>query len=283
MDFMPSVPLINKAAKGGYAIPSFCVWNAETMKVVLQVASDCKAPVMLMNGPGEFGLLSPAEMAATARAIAAPFDVPAALHLDHGDSVELVEACLAANYTSVMLDYSTKPFEENTSALERVVCLAKEKGATVEGEIGAVGRVDDISGEGGKTSTLTDPHEAHAFVKRTGIDMVAVAIGNAHGNYPTRPQLDFELLATLRDMVAIPLVLHGGSGTPAEDLKKAINLGIAKINVASELVRAVRDTLMNHWGANEMMWAPLAFADAMKAMAPIVEKWIRQTGAAGQA
>jgi len=282
MEFISAADLLRRAAKGGYAIPSFCVWNAETMKVVLQVASDCRSPVMLMNGPAEFDLLSPAQMAATARAIAAPFDVPAALHLDHGDSIEQVESCLAANYTSVMLDYSTKSFEENASALERVVSLAKVKGATVEGEIGAVGRVDDVTGEGLKSSSLTDPDEAKTYVDRTGIDMVAVSIGNAHGNYPTRPRLDFDLLARLRDLLAIPIVLHGGSGTPAEDLKKAINLGIAKINIASELVRAVRDTLMDHWGANEMMWAPLAFADAMKAMAPVVEKWIHQTGAAGQ-
>ena len=283
MNFCPALDLVAKAREGGFAIPSFCVWNAETIDAVMSVAADCRAPVILMNGPAEFGLLSPGKMAAAARAIAQDYEIQAALHLDHGDSMKCVESCLAAGYTSVMLDYSTKLFEENVAALARVVSLAHAKGVTVEGEIGAVGRVDEVTGEGTGEASLTDPNEARTLVERTGIDMVAIAIGNAHGNYPTRPKLDFELLATLREAVSTPLVLHGGSGTPEEDLERAIGLGIAKVNVASELVRAVRECILERWGTPEVMWLPMVLAEATQALAPIVERWIRKTGAAGKA
>ena len=282
MNFLPASELVRDAAKNGYAVPSFCVWNAETMDIVLSVASDCGAPVILMNGPGEFGLLAPAKMAAIARTVAAGYDVTAALHLDHGDSLPLVEECLAAGYTSVMLDFSTRPFAENVAALCRVVELARPKGVSVEGEIGAVGAIDEVTGEGTSASSLTYPEEAKAYLQDTGVDMLAVAIGNAHGNYPTRPHLDFELLASLQEVTDVPLVLHGGSGTPEEDLRKAVSLGIGKINVASELVRVVRERLLQRWGANELLWTPRALADATEAMAPVVERWIRRTGAAGK-
>jgi len=282
MEFLPASQLVQKAAQEGYAVPSFCIWNAETAETVLRVASDCRAPVLLMIGPDEFGLLTPDQMAAVARTVAARYDVPAGLHLDHGDSLSLVEQCLAAGYTSVMLDFSTRLFAENVAALRRVVELARPTGASVEGEIGAVGEIDEITGEGSSFSSLTDPDEAKTYVQQTGVDMLAVAIGNAHGNYPTRPHLDFELLATLHEAVDVPLVLHGGSGTPEEDLRKAISLGIAKVNVASELVRVVRQTLLERWEAGEMLWTPQALIAAIDAMAAVVEKWIRRTGAAGK-
>ena len=284
MKFIPSIDLIRPAFAGGYAIPSFTVWNAESMAGVLRVASDCRAPVMLMNGPGEFGLLPPSRMGDVARAVAKEFKVKAALHLDHGDSLDCVTQCVNAGYTSVMLDFSTRPVAENIAAMRQVVQQAHPKGITVEGEIGAVGRVDDVTGEGAlKASALTSPDEAKAFVSETGIDMVAVSIGNAHGNYTVLPKFEFELLKRLRTVTAIPLVLHGGSGTPAEDIRRSIELGVAKINVASELVRAVRETLLDRWKATQALWVPMAMADAAKAMEPVVEKWIRLCRADGKA
>ena len=275
--------LLRDACARGYAVPSICAWNAEAMDTVLRVASDCRAPVILMNGPGEFGLLRPAAMADTARAIAARYGVPAALHLDHGNSMAMVEDCLAAGYTSVMLDYSTKPFAENAAALRKVVELAKPRGVTVEGEVGAVGRVDEVTGEGKGHTALTDPGEARAYVEATGVDALAVSFGNLHGNYTAPPKFRFDLLASIRDAVGIPLVLHGGSGTPPEDLAKAISLGIAKVNVASELNRAVRETLLRRWTAGEKLWVPWALAEAMTVLAPLVEKWFHLTGATGKA
>ena len=127
MRLLPMHELLQPAWQGQYAVPSFCAWNAEVTETILQVATDLKAPVILMSGPGEFPLNPPDTLALITRAIAAKYNVPAALHLDHGDSPELVDVCLKAGYTSVMLDYSTRPFEENAAALRAVV--AKERPA----------------------------------------------------------------------------------------------------------------------------------------------------------
>jgi tagatose 1,6-diphosphate aldolase GatY/KbaY len=281
--FIPLSDLLTQASREGYAVPSFCVWNAETIETVLRTASELRAVVILMNGPGEFPLLGPHEVGAVANAVAERFAVPAALHLDHGNSLLQVEECQAAGYTSVMLDYSTRPFAENVEALSRVVEMAHPLGVTVEGELGVVGRVDQISAEGGDESALTDPAMAAAFVQQTGIDALAVAIGNAHGHYPRLPRLDFERLAALHEAVRIPLVLHGGTGTPVADLRHAISLGIAKVNVASELVTAIRQSLMEQWGSGENLWVPAAQRVAMQAMAKVVAKWIHMTGSAGRA
>lgn len=283
MEFVPMSVLQKEALAGGYGVPAFCVWNAETIDAVLRTAQALKAPVILMNGPGEFGLLPPAQMAVIAHALAGRYNVRAALHLDHGSSQEMVDACLEAGYTSVMLDYSLRPYQENAEALRQVVAKAHPRGATVEGELGTLGQVDDITVEGGKKITLTDPGVAAQFVAATGIDTLAVSIGNAHGIYTVLPQFDFERLAKIHAAVPIPLVLHGGSGTPPADLKRAISLGIAKINVATELVTAQRNSLLSQWGEKKNLWMPMAQAVAVEAMIPVVEKWLRLTGAAGRA
>lgn len=283
MKFVPMLDLLNRAASEGYAVPGFCAWNAESMEAVLRTASKVKAPVILMSGLGEFSLLSPRDLAAVANALAERFEVPAALHLDHGDSLAQVEACLAAGYTSVMLDYSTRPFAENADAMRRVVKMAHPLGITVEGELGVVGRVDQTTVEGRANSALTDPADAAAFVAQTGIDVLAVSIGNAHGQYTQLPRLDFERLAKLHATVRVPLVLHGGSGTPEVDLRRAISLGMAKVNVATELTTAVRESLLQQWDSGENLWTPMAQAVAMQAMAEVAERWFHLTGAAGRA
>ncbi len=283
MKFVPMLQLLQRAVSEGYGVPSFCVWNAESIEVVLRVAAELKAPVILMNGPGEFDLLAPRDLGAVAHALAERFGVTAALHLDHGNSIVMVEDCLAAKYTSVMLDYSTRPWQENVDALRRAVALAHPQGVTVEGELGVVGQADEVSVEGGKQSALTDPDLAADFVEKTGIDALAVSIGNAHGRYTKLPQFDFERLAKLKEATRIPLVLHGGSGTPEADLRRAISLGIAKVNVATEAITALRQSLLEQWGAGKNLWVPMAQAVAMEAMAKVVEKWFHLTMAAGRA
>ncbi|NQU74680.1 MAG: class II fructose-bisphosphate aldolase [Planctomycetes bacterium] len=280
---LPMSQLLDKAAQGGYAVPSFCVWNAETILTVLRVAEKLKAPVILMNGYDEFKLLPPAEINQIVLALAKQFTVPFALHLDHGRSLEAVRQCLDAGYTSVMLDFSARPFAENAEALRQVVEMARPLGVTVEGELGHVGKADNVTTEGGATSTLTEPGEAASFVDQTGVDALAVSIGNAHGEYTQLPKLDFHRLEEIRSAVSVPLVLHGGSGTPAEDLQRVISIGIAKVNVATELITTVRRSLMAQWSEGENNWTPRAMAKAMTEMAPVVEKWICRTGAAGKA
>jgi ketose-bisphosphate aldolase len=283
MKFVPALELVRKAARGGYAVPSFCVWNAETMRSVLQVATEMRAPVMLMSGPGEFPVLPPLPHARVARAVAEDFNVPAALHLDHGNSIDQAAECLRAGFTSIMLDFSARPYAENADALRRVVEMSRAAGATVEGEIGAVGRADDIVVEGAKTSTLTDPDEARRYAGETGVDLLAISIGNAHGIYTRLPRFDFERLETIHRAVKVPLVLHGGSGTSEEDIRRAISLGIAKVNVASELCKSLKDHLTRQWSGGRPRWVPEVLAEALPAHAEVVRKWIRVTGAEGRA
>ena len=283
MLLVPMLDLLRRAAANGYAVPSFCVWNAETAIAVLGVAADLRAPIILMNGPGEFSLLAPADLAAIVRGVSGRFEVSAALHLDHSDTIEQVEECLRAGYTSVMLDFSARPYAENVAAMRQAVALARPHGVTVEGELGHVGQADTITTEGNGDSTLTDPTEADRFVQETGVDALAISIGNAHGNYPKLPALDFQRLAEIQSATSVPLVLHGGSGTPEKDLQRAVSLGIAKVNVATELINTVRGSLLAQWQGGRNLWIPTAQTEAMAAMVPIVEKWIRCTGAAGRA
>jgi fructose/tagatose bisphosphate aldolase len=140
MGFVAMSELTGPAFRDGYAVPSFCAWNADVMEMVLRTADRLRAPVILMQGPGEFPVMCSASMAAVAVALKRRYEVPACLHLDHGDSIRMVRDCIEAGYTSVMLDYSLRPFNENVEALKEVVGIAHAKGITVEGEIGRVGK-----------------------------------------------------------------------------------------------------------------------------------------------
>ncbi len=283
MPFTPMAELLLAARDGGYAVPAFCVWNAETAEMVLQVTARMQAPVILLHGPGEASLFPFATMSRIVQLFLRDHHLPVAICLDHGGDMAQVADALDAGYSAVMLDYSARPYAENAAALRDVVALARPRGVTVEGEIGHVGRVDKVVTEGVHESTLTDPAEAAAYVAETGIDALAVSIGNGHGLYTKLPRLDFDRLAEIAKTVTVPLVLHGGSGTPDADLKRAIGLGITKVNVASDLIAAVRNSLMRQWSEERNLWAPMAMREAVLAMAPVVEGWLIRTGAAGRA
>jgi ketose-bisphosphate aldolase len=278
----PSLKLAKQAMEHGYAVPAFCAWNAESMAAILAIASRMQAPVILMQGPLEFPVLNPSEMAAVAAQLAKCHCAVAALHLDHGNSMQLVETCIESGYTSVMLDYSTRPFEENIAALREVVSKAHPLGISVEGEIGTIGKEGASTREDTTQSVLTDPEQAQDYVRRTGVDMLAVSIGNKHGFYQGEPNLNFDLLSRIRSTVSVPLVLHGGTGIPEADIKKAISLGIAKINVASELIHAFRKSLMAQWTAERNLWLSLACAEAKQELEGIIVKWITTCAAEGK-
>lgn len=282
MPLLPMSEILDRAYAEGYGVPAFDTWNAETTAAILGLAQDLQAPVILMHAGPDYGILSPRMLADMTRLFMGYYKVPAALHLDHGRSLEQVQDCLDAGYTSVMLDYSAKPFQENAAALRETVARAHPLGVTVEAEIGHVGRAG-ASHESSGASTLTDAQEAADFVAQTGVDALAVSIGNAHGHYTALPQFDFERLAQIRDAVNLPLVLHGGSGTPDDELRRAISLGITKVNVVTELVTAVRQSLLDQWGESRNKHIPFAYTEATQAMLPVAEKWFRVCGAVGKA
>ncbi|MEX2680696.1 MAG: ketose-bisphosphate aldolase [Candidatus Sigynarchaeota archaeon] len=283
--FKRASELIKKAEKNGYAIPAFCAWNAEIIDTVLKTAADVHSPVIVMSGPGEFSLLSPTSMGTIARALVSRYDVQAALHYDHGDSITVLKECLDAGFTSVMLDLSAKPYMENVKGMKEVARIIKRSAfsATIEGELGAVGNVDDNTKEGSALTELTDPRTAKDYVEQTGVDMLAVSIGNKHGIYTALPKFDFKRLEAIHEAVPVPLVLHGGSTTPEADIKRCIDLGIRKINVASELVACVRESLKKQWAEGRNPWLPRALAEATSGIPEILRRWMKMAGSEGMA
>ena len=203
------------------------------------------APVILQTTPSTLKYAPTSLYFAMAKAVAEKASVPVVIHLDHGNSFELCQKAAKDGYTSLMIDGSKLPLDENIQLTKKVVEMAKTYRVcpSVEAELGKLGgKEDDVEVKNGE-DTCTDPMEAVRFVEETGIDSLAVAIGTAHGFYKGTPKLEFERLAEIRNNVSVPLVLHGSSGVPDEDVMKAISLGICKVNYATELRVAYSDAV----------------------------------------
>ena len=234
--YTTSKEMILKAREGGYAVPAFNAENMEMVQAIVSAAEEMRSPVMIQTTPSTVKYITREMAYAMVKAEADRASVPVALHLDHCENYDDLVAALKVGYSSVMIDASKLPYEENVALTSRVVEAAKVYGVTVEAELGTVGGTED-----GRSAELiyTDPDEALDFATRTGVDIFAVAIGTSHGFYKGEPKLNFELLATLRKIIAVPLVLHGGSGVPDEMIRRTIELGISKVNFATELRAAM--------------------------------------------
>lgn len=230
MPFVTAGEMLKKAQEGGYAVGAFNAENMEMVQAILAAAETENAPVMIQTTPGTLKYAGPKCFAGLVSRLARDAKVPAALHLDHGNSYELAEECAREGYTSLMIDGSKLPFEENIALTRRVVAMAC--GLPVEAELGTVGGKED--GMEAKPQ-YTDPDEAAEFVRRTGISSFAVAIGTAHGVYKGEPKLDLDRLSAVRAKVEIPLVLHGTSGVPEDQVRECIRRGICKVNYATDL------------------------------------------------
>lgn len=242
--FVTSKDIITKAQQGGYAVPAFNAENMEMAQAIVAAAEEAHSPVLIQTTAPTVKYFVPTMTHAIVRELAERASVPVALHLDHCSSFDDVMVAIKAGYTSVMFDGSKLPFEENLRITRQVVETARPMGITVEAELGCVGgKEDNVSAD----AIYTDVDEAREFVERTDVDLLAVAIGTAHGFYKGEPKLDFERIAAIRDAVSAPLVLHGGSGVPEASVKRAISLGMAKVNFATELraaaTVAVREVL----------------------------------------
>lgn len=245
MPLVRSKELLLDAQKNHYAIGAFNVENMEMMQAVIAAAEAENTPVILQTTPSTLKYADTSLYCAMAKAIAENTFVPVAIHLDHGSSAELCEKAAKDGYTSLMIDGSKLPLEQNIGLTKKVVEMAKTYSVcpSIEAELGKLGgKEDDVEVKEGEDS-CTDPKEAIQFVEKTGIDSLAVAIGTAHGFYKGTPKLEFERLAQIRDNVDVPLVLHGSSGISDEDVIKAISLGICKVNFATELRVAYSDAV----------------------------------------
>jgi ketose-bisphosphate aldolase len=281
-DFTTLKEMLAKARQEQYAVGGFNFCNAETAQVVFSESVKLRSPAMLIAAAAEVRLCGMENTVRIVRLVAETVPVPVCLHLDHTDDVETVCRAVDAGFSSVMIDGSRFSFEKNIEMTQAVVKYAHNKGVSVEGELGALGENKDAQHEGTAPQSLTDPNKAREFVERTGIDALAVSIGNAHGLYAKRPELDFELLKTIRDQVDIPLVLHGGSGTPLDHLQTAISRGICKVTVAAEIGKVFTDSYIETMTAGGTWWV-IALQKAKDAIAPVIEKWIRNLGSEGKA
>ncbi|MGL6193745.1 MAG: class II fructose-bisphosphate aldolase, partial [Thermoguttaceae bacterium] len=261
--------MLGKARTEKYAVGGFNFCNAETAKIIFAQAVKLRSPAMLIAAASEAELCGIEDTVKIVKMLANEIDVPVCLHLDHTDDPKTVCRAVDAGFSSVMIDGSHFSFEKNIEMTREVVKYAHSKGVSVEGELGAIGANKDAQHEGVGPQSLTDPAMAEEFVAKTGIDALAVSIGNAHGMYAKRPELDFELLEIIRNRLEIPLVLHGGSGTPTDQLHKAISLGICKVNVASEIGKAFTDSFVETMTAGGTWWV-FALQKAIKEIGPVV-------------
>ena len=241
------MPLVNmqemllSARKAKHAVGAFNVANYETALAVFKAAEAEKEPVIVQLYMRLFDTGKARDLAPTLRGLAERAAVPVALHLDHGSTEKQAADALAWGYTSVMFDGSRLPFDENAARTKAVADAAHAAGATCEGEIGHVAMGDETA--------LTEPDEAAAFAKASGVDALAVSIGTAHGDYKAEPKLDIPRCAAIAEALpGVPLVLHGGSGTPLADVRRAIESGIAKVNIATEFLDTYIKTTLKVFG-----------------------------------
>lgn len=242
-------------------------YNVETLHGVLGAAAELNEPLILQLTKSSIDYMGLESAVALGRAGLKEFGVEGWIHLDHGPSVELAQACLDAGFDSVMIDGSELPFEQNVKITREVVKRAASYGAHVEAELGYVAKLGQSHAQQG----FTQPQEAKTFVEETGIDALAVAVGTAHGFYKEEPKLQLDLLSEIAAITQASLVLHGGSGVPASQLQEAINRGICKVNLATEIKNIFMKTLQDVLHNNQEIDLRVVFPQATRKITDLVK------------
>ena len=270
------------AQRGGYAVGAFNVENMEMVRAVITASEQLAAPVILQTTPGTLRYETPSMFVAMAKAAAEASPARIAMHLDHGDSFELVREAVKAGYTSIMIDGSRLSFEENIILSSRTAEYCHSAGIPVEAELGKVGgKEDDLESNG--DASFTNPEEAALFAARTGVDSLAIGIGTSHGIYKGEPHVDLDVLRRVRAAVDIPLVMHGTSGVPDETVARAVTLGICKVNYATDLRIAYSNAVKSFLRNDPDTFDPKKYSAAGRdAVIEVVRKRIRNLGSAGK-
>lgn len=249
--------MLKVAQENKFAVPAFNAGTGQLLSAMMESAEEKQAPVIMAIHPDELSFLKDSFVASVVYE-ANHSKVPVVLHLDHGATYEQIIHAIQLGFTSVMIDGSHLSFEENIALTKKVVEVAHSVNVSVEGELGTIGTTGD-SIEGGSTEIIyTDPKAAKEFVERTGVDSLAIAIGTAHGIYPKgfTPELKLDVLEEIREIVSIPLVLHGGSSNPDAEIAKSVKLGISKINISSDIKIAFMEAVKKYLDENGMEREP---------------------------
>ncbi len=297
MNLVPGRELLAVARRDGRAVGAFNFSNLEFLQAIAEAAEETRSPAFVATSEGAIRYAGLGSLVALARSVANTTGVPLCLHLDHGKDLDLIRACIESGYTSVMIDASDLPFDENVRKTASVVKMARPRGVSVEAELGRlVGAEDNVSVRE-RDAVLVDPDQAARFVELTGIDSLAPAVGTAHGafKYKGTARLDFDRLARVRDRSGLPLVLHGASsvpapvlarclaagmqvsgarGVPEDQLRTAIGLGVCKVNVDTDLRLLFTAVLLEHLRAHPADFDPRQYLgparDAVRQL--VVEK-----------
>lgn len=283
MPLVTTNEMLKKAQEGHYAVGAFNVENMEMVMAVLKAAEEMNSPVIMQTTPSTVKYAGLDYYLAMVRAAAERTTVPVAMHLDHGNSFDLAMQALRTGYTSIMIDGSHESFEDNIALTRRVTDACAPSGISVEAELGKVGgKEDDLVAD--HDSPYTDPQQAKEFAERTNVTSLAVAIGTAHGFYKGTPKLDFERLSAIREVVSIPLVLHGASGVPDNAVRESIKRGICKVNFATELRVAFSNGVKKYLAENPDAFDPKKYsAVGMEYVTELVKEKISVCGSEGQA
>ncbi|MFC8799703.1 ketose-bisphosphate aldolase [Promicromonospora sp. NPDC057138] len=277
--------LLDVANANSFAVPAFNISDWAMFTGIMDVSEELQAPVIIAIHPDEVSHVT-TDLIQAIRSRAHRSPVPVVIHWDHGGTYEQMLVAIQAGFTSVMIDASLLPFEENVALTKKVVDAAHVVGVSVEGELGTIGANDSYGEAGAAEITYTDPADALRFVRETGVDSLAVAIGTSHGLYPAEksPELKLDLLREIKGIVGIPLVLHGGSSNPDEEIGQSVKLGVNKINISSDIKVAYHERMREVLGTDRKLREPNAIQpEPIAALKATAAQKIHLFDAAGKA
>ncbi|MFP7223895.1 class II fructose-bisphosphate aldolase [Priestia filamentosa] len=283
MTLLSTTPMLEKAKANKHGIVAFNVHSFDSIFWVLEAAAELKSPVILQTTVGTVKSLGAKNIVEAAKAAAEHYNIPTGLHLDHCTDFNVIKEAIRAGYTSVMIDASMHPFAENVKRTKEVMELAKSLGVNVEAELGKVGGVEDDIVVNDEDAQKAVPEECKLFIEQTGVPTLAPAIGTAHGIYKGKPDIDFDLIADIAATVDVPLVLHGGSAVPEADVRRCVSLGMAKVNVSTELKNAYSEAIRKHFEMDPDSLDPRAYLQkAKEAAKEMAKSKIRMVGSEGK-
>lgn len=284
---MPLVSMnefLPKAKANRFAVGQFNMNNLEFAQAITEAAMEEKSPFIFGVSEGALKYMGIEYTVAIAEAAAKKSGLPIALHLDHGSNFDIAMKCIRAGFSSVMFDGSHHPFEENIRLTKEIVKAAHAMGVSVEGELGTIGGVEDDLSVDEADAALAKPEEAIRFYEETGVDALAIAVGTAHGMYKAEPKIRHDIIEEVSRAIPVPLVLHGGSGVPDDQIRKSIEFGIAKINVNTENQVACTASIREVLAKDDKVIDPRKYlTPARKAMTEVVRSKIRLFGSNNKA